>query len=140
MASREVPNAPGYVEAGSPEQAGFDLCSLQELKDAGGLAFNFCNAKDFATKYFPIMHRVALYWDGLDVYASDDSCPHAQVSLAYGHIEPGRVVCSAHHAIFDLATGECLDRYTRDVVVYRVEVKEGRVVVYTPELQRFKYP
>ena len=136
MANAETPNGPNAVAAGLLGQEGNDLCSLQELKAAGGLSFDFCDATEFATKYYPRRHRVAAYWDGFNVYASDDSCPHAQASLAYSHVEPGRVVCRAHHAVFDLATGECLDKYTKDVTVYEVEVKEGRVVVYTPELVR----
>jgi nitrite reductase/ring-hydroxylating ferredoxin subunit len=136
MVSRDVPNGPRQVEGRLLEQAGFDLCSFEELRAAGGLVFNFCDSKEFATKYYPLLHRIALYWDGFNVYASDDSCPHAQASLAYSYLEPGRVVCSAHHAVFDLATGECLDKYTRDVTVYTVEVREGRVVVYTPGLVR----
>ena len=136
MANTEMPSGPHTSAAASFEQEGFDVCSLQELRAAQGLAFDFCDANEFVTKYYPIKRRVAVYWDGSDVYASDDSCPHAQASLAHGYLAPGRVECSAHHAVFDLATGECLDSYTRDVTVYRVELREGRVVVYTPGLVR----
>ena len=136
MAESMVPGGAHPMEGSPSEQEGFDVCSLQELRAARGLAFDFYDAKEFAAKYYPVRHRVAVYWDGSNVYASDDSCPHAQASLARSYVGPGRVECSAHHAVFDLATGECLDKYTRDVVVYRAELKGDRVVVYTPGLVR----
>ena len=118
------------------EQTEFDVCSLQVLKAAKGMAFNFCDANEFQRKFFPLIRKIAVYWDGSKVYATDDNCPHAQASLAHSYIKPGQVECTAHHAIFDLNSGACLDQYTRAVKVYRVDLKEGRVILYAPGLRR----
>jgi nitrite reductase/ring-hydroxylating ferredoxin subunit len=118
------------------EQIGFDVCSLQVLRAVKGMAFNFCDVNEYQRKYFPLIRRIAVYWDGSKVYATDDNCPHAQASLAHSYIKPGQVECSAHHAIFDLNSGACMDQYTGDVKVYRVDLKEGRVILHTPGLRR----
>ena len=118
------------------EQAGFDVCSLQVLKAAKGMAFNFCDINESKVKHYPLIHRIAVYWDGSDIYATDDSCPHALASLAHSYVRPGQVECSAHHAVFDLKSGACLDQYTRDIQVYRTDLRDGRIILYTPGLRR----
>ncbi len=42
------------------------------------------------------------------VYAIDDTCSHAQCSLALGEVEGRSVVCPCHAGTFDLATGAVL--------------------------------
>ncbi len=39
-------------------------------------------------------------------YAFDDTCTHAEVSLAEGTLEGHQVECCAHGARFDIRTGE----------------------------------
>lgn len=39
------------------------------------------------------------------LYAVDDTCTHADVSLAEGEVEDGTVECWLHGSRFDLATG-----------------------------------
>ncbi|MEX2599313.1 MAG: nitrite reductase (NAD(P)H) small subunit, partial [Dehalococcoidia bacterium] len=57
---------------------------------------------------------------------------HQGAMLSYGVIEPGQVICPLHSAVFDIKTGECLDRYTDDVLAYPLEVRDGRVCIRLP--------
>jgi len=108
----------------------FDLCSLEELKNKGALRFEF---KDPAHG----RHEIGVFWDGAAAYAIENYCPHEFGLLSYGPVEPGVVVCPLHAAVFDLKTGECLDKYTYDTLAYQTEIREDRVWVKVPGEERF---
>ena len=107
----------------------FDLCSLEELKEKGGMSFEFVHPRYGR-------HEIGVFWDGETVGALDNYCPHEGALLSHGLIEPGQVICPLHSAVFDLATGECLDKYTYDTVAYETEVRDGRVYVKAPGERR----
>jgi len=52
--------------------------------------------------------RIALFNVDGDIYATDDTCSHAQASLSDGWLEDGEVTCPLHGAVFDVATGRAL--------------------------------
>ena len=108
----------------------FDLCALEELKTKRALRFEFLHAKDGR-------HEIGVFWDGENAYAIENYCPHEFGLLSYGTAEKGEVVCPLHAAVFDLATGECLDKYTFDTIAYATEVRGDRVFVTVPEEQRY---
>ena len=103
----------------------FDLCSLDELKARTALSFEFRHPRLGR-------HEIAVFWDGEKAGAMDNYCPHQGAMLSYGLVERGEVVCPLHAAVFDIVTGECLDRYTDDAQAYPVEIREGRVWVRAP--------
>ena len=103
----------------------FDLCSLEDIKSKETLVFQFR-----APGIGP--HEIALFWNGEQVYALENICPHLFASLASGRIEGRTVICPSHAAVFDLDTGECLDRFAEDTEAYKVEVKDDRVWVHAP--------
>ena len=111
----------------SPDE--FDLCDLEELKQKESLVFQFR-----APGIGP--HEIALFWNGDGVYALENICPHLFASLASGRIEGRTVICPSHAAIFDLATGECLDRFAEDTEPYKAEVRRDRVWVHAPGEER----
>lgn len=116
---------PGEPEQQAPEDGRFDLCGLEELQAKGAIPFEFIHPRRGR-------HQIALFWDGETVGALDNFCPHEGAMLTYGLVEPGQVLCPLHSAVFDIRTGECLDRYTYDVRPYPVEVVDGRVWVEAP--------
>ena len=125
------------IRLSPPEQEVFDLCSLLELRAAHGLAFDFVRSEDAGGPSAKVgRHRIAVFWDGYHVYASEDGCPHADASLAKGSMGQGLVMCNSHHAIFDLKTGECLDKYATDLTVYKAELRDGRVIAHAPGERR----
>jgi len=64
------------------------------------------------------------------IHAVDDTCTHAEISLADGFVEGRTVECWAHGARFDLATGAPLSLPASEPLgVRRVEVRDGTVYV-----------
>ncbi len=114
----------------------FELCGLEELKERGALPFDFVHPKLGR-------HEIAVFWDGKDVFALENYCTHEGAMLSYGYIEPGQVICPLHAAVFNLKTGECLDRFTTDTEAYEAEVRDGRVWIVAPgetPIERWKPP
>lgn len=73
---------------------------------------------------------VGIYEMDDKLYAIEDVCPHAYALLSQGFVQDGKVECPLHAAIFDIATGECLDGPGgRDLKTYPVEVKGDDVYV-----------
>ncbi len=103
----------------------FDACSLEQLKEQSAIAFPFVHPKYGR-------HEVCLFWDGDGVYALENFCPHEGAMLSWGFIERGAVVCPLHAAVFDLETGECLDKYADDTTAYKTDVRDDRVWVNVP--------
>ena len=51
--------------------------------------------------------RLALFNDGGEFFAVDDSCPHQGASLGEGFLHRGSVVCPWHNWSFEVRTGLC---------------------------------
>jgi nitrite reductase/ring-hydroxylating ferredoxin subunit len=63
-------------------------------------------------------------------YAIDDTCSHAESSLAEGYVEDGTVECILHFARFCIKTGAALSAPAVDPVrTYPVKVEDGVVLV-----------
>ncbi|MEV0342549.1 Rieske 2Fe-2S domain-containing protein [Nocardia sp. NPDC050713] len=71
------------------------------------------------------------------VWALDDTCSHADASLAEGWIEDGHVECPLHASRFCLETG-AVDGLpaTKGVCPHRVEVRDGEVFLFPNEAPR----
>lgn len=80
---------------------------------------------------------IAIFRDGDEVFALDDTCSHEKASLAEGWVEDCEVECPLHSARFSLRTGEalCLPA-TQGVGTHRVEVRDGDVWVHVGEACR----
>jgi nitrite reductase/ring-hydroxylating ferredoxin subunit len=83
---------------------GIFLCRLRELPDGESRGFDpFDKGRD----------TMLVVRQGSCVYAYSDSCPHidgapmAWRKDAYLNGDRSRIVCSAHGAQFDIATGAC---------------------------------
>ncbi|PRX97001.1 bifunctional 3-phenylpropionate/cinnamic acid dioxygenase ferredoxin subunit [Allonocardiopsis opalescens] len=71
---------------------------------------------------------IAVFNDGGEFFALNDTCTHAQGSLAEGWVEDGEVECPVHSGVFCLRTGEALAMpASRDTVGHPVEVSGGEV-------------
>ena len=64
------------------------------------------------------------------VHAVHDICTHALASLSGGWVDGDRIECPRHGAQFSLVSGEALTPpATRALPIYRVEVRDGRILV-----------
>ncbi|RYG77802.1 non-heme iron oxygenase ferredoxin subunit [Yimella sp. RIT 621] len=70
------------------------VCTLDDLPEVGAVVADFDG------------RRVAIVRDSLgEVHAIDDTCTHANVSLAEGEVEGCTIECWLHGSRFDLNTG-----------------------------------
>ena len=93
---------------------------MSELADGEVVAFDVAE------------HRVAVARIGDAVYAIDDTCTHAKVSLADGIVDADdcTIECPKHGALFNLLDGEPLTLpATRPVSVHDVAVRDHEVYV-----------
>ena len=85
-----------------------------------------------ATKFDVGGRAVAVVRIGDDVYASGDTCSHADVSLSEGEVdvEACEIECWKHGSAFSLETGEPQTLpATKPVPVYDVRVVDGDIVL-----------
>jgi 3-phenylpropionate/trans-cinnamate dioxygenase ferredoxin subunit len=65
------------------------------------------------------------------VWALNNTCTHAEASLAEGWVEDGYVECPLHSSKFCLKTGAVHGLpATIDAVVHRVEVSDGEIYLF----------
>jgi len=73
---------------------------------------------------------VCLARSGGEVFAVNDVCSHADVSLAEGDVEDGTVECWLHGSRFDLRTGRPTGLpATKPVATYAVTIEGDDVLV-----------
>ena len=99
-----------------------DICSFDELTDGAASRFTVDGTD------------VAVVRIGDDVYAIDDTCSHANVSLSGGEVwcDELELECPKHGSAFSLVTGEPNTLpATQPVQVYDASVVDGGDVVVT---------
>jgi len=75
-------------------------------------------------------HRIALYNLDGEIFATQESCTHAEASLCEGEITGEEIMCPLHFATFNIKTGECTGPPAdEDLVTYRVRVVGGDIEV-----------
>jgi nitrite reductase/ring-hydroxylating ferredoxin subunit len=72
---------------------------------------------------------VALFNVGGNVYAIDDTCAHAGVSLGSGKLRDNMVTCRGHGFRYDVATGQCITISGMRVASYSVSIVNGKIMV-----------
>lgn len=71
--------------------------------------------------------------EGGDVFAIDDTCSHANVSLSEGDLEGCELECWLHGSRFDVRTGAALNLpATEPVATFPVTIEDGEVFVSVP--------
>jgi 3-phenylpropionate/trans-cinnamate dioxygenase ferredoxin subunit len=94
------------------------VCSVTDIPADGAIAVEIDDVP------------VALVRAGDEVYAVNDICSHAEVSLSEGEVYDGTIECWLHGSCFDLRTGKPTNPpATRPVATYRVKVVDGEVHV-----------
>ncbi|MGV9795612.1 Rieske (2Fe-2S) protein [Gordonia sp. NPDC003422] len=62
--------------------------------------------------------------------ATDAICPHNGGPLADGQFDLGTIVCPLHQYAFSFGDGTCRNGAVGSVTVYRVEDRDGEIVVW----------
>ncbi|MDE0778548.1 MAG: non-heme iron oxygenase ferredoxin subunit [Nocardioides sp.] len=77
-------------------------------------------------------YDVAVAREGEEIFALQDLCSHAAVSLSEGEVESCTVECWLHGSRFDLRTGKPTGLpATEPVATFPVELRDGSVYVDT---------
>lgn len=78
---------------------------------------------------------IALYRVADTVYATDDTCSHAEASLCEGEYRGFVVTCPRHGGQFDIRTGQALKLpAVAPIFVFPVRVKDGAVYLSPDDL------
>src|SRR5262252_8019276 len=78
-------------------------------------------------------HRpILLIYEGGQVFALDNRCPHMGFPLERGSIDDGILTCHWHHARFALASGCTFDLWADDVPTCPVEIRAGGEIWVKP--------
>ncbi|MFE0419638.1 MULTISPECIES: bifunctional 3-phenylpropionate/cinnamic acid dioxygenase ferredoxin subunit [Streptomyces] len=96
-------------------------CAADELDDGDALQL-------------PITPPIAVFHVDGAFYATNDTCPHGQSSLADGYVEGKQVECAWHFAKFDITTGAVLTPPANaPLCTYKVQVEGEDVMVEIPD-------
>jgi 3-phenylpropionate/trans-cinnamate dioxygenase ferredoxin subunit len=94
------------------------VCALDEVPADGALGVEVDDTP------------VVIARSGDEVYALNDICTHAEVSLSEGEIYNGTIECWLHGSCFDLRSGKPTNPpATQPVATYKVKVEGGDVYV-----------
>jgi len=63
------------------------------------------------------------------VFALDDACPHAGVSLGSGKLRGAVVTCRGHGFRFDVTTGGCVSIAGLRAASHPVKIADGKIFV-----------
>ena len=72
---------------------------------------------------------IALFNVDGTVYALDDACPHAGVSLGSGKLRGAVVTCRGHGFRFDVTTGGCITIEGMRAGSRAVKIVDGKIMV-----------
>jgi nitrite reductase/ring-hydroxylating ferredoxin subunit len=103
------------------------LCDLDELEDGRG-------------KYVEIGgFQIAVFLSGGEVYAMENTCPHAGGSMASGWVEEGCAVCPWHSWAFRLDNGQLRDMPGVEITTYKIRKleREGKPTIVQADLPIF---
>jgi nitrite reductase/ring-hydroxylating ferredoxin subunit len=72
---------------------------------------------------------VALFNIDGNLYALDDACPHAGVSLGSSKLRGNIVTCRGHRFGYDVTTGQCVSIAGLRAVRHEVKIVDGKIFV-----------
>src|SRR5690349_19174000 len=97
------------------------LCRLEEIPDGGAIEVGVVAERD------AVRDSLMLTRNGAAVRAYRNICPHAGRRLDWAPnqflIEDGHVICTAHGAMFLLASGECVSGPCRGASLTSVPIE-----------------
>lgn len=70
---------------------------------------------------------VFIYRSGDDCQVYDSRCPHQVTNIPHLALSGKRLTCPKHHWVFDVSTGECVEKGSRGLKQFQSRVKDGRL-------------
>jgi nitrite reductase/ring-hydroxylating ferredoxin subunit len=126
------------TETVSPPAAAYAICAVGDIPNRRTRGFHLLRRDPDGTDH--PWHIVVIRWDR-KLYAYANVCPHQGVHLDWEREQfldgaGERLVCGKHGAMFDVATGECVDGPCRGdrLEPVRLSVLDGDICVVGVEL------
>jgi nitrite reductase/ring-hydroxylating ferredoxin subunit/alkylhydroperoxidase/carboxymuconolactone decarboxylase family protein YurZ len=95
-----------------------DVIALDELAD-GEVTYRDSDGRS-----------VFIYRSGDDLRVYDSRCPHQVTNIPHLALEGNRLTCPKHQWVFDIASGECIDKGNRPLHRFEHKVEDGRVLAF----------
>jgi nitrite reductase/ring-hydroxylating ferredoxin subunit len=73
--------------------------------------------------------EIALFNVGGEIFATDDSCPHAGSSLGWGKLDGKVIKCRAHGLCFDVTNGEIVGGTGLTIETYATPIEDHKIFV-----------
>jgi nitrite reductase/ring-hydroxylating ferredoxin subunit len=70
---------------------------------------------------------VFIYRSGDDCRVYDSRCPHQVTNIPHLALSGERLTCPKHQWVFDVSTGECVDKGSRPLNEFESRVEKGRL-------------
>lgn len=97
------------------------ICAVSDLQDGTVTPFEIGE------------NRIAVYFIGNKVHATDNVCSHAFALLSDGWLEGTLIECPLHGAQFDITSGEVVQGPADcPITVFNTKVQNGQVLVCLP--------
>jgi nitrite reductase/ring-hydroxylating ferredoxin subunit len=96
------------------------VCNLEEVPDGTHRGFEAGGLKILLVRF------------GDQVFAYEDTCPHAGGPLSEGQMRQGQITCPLHRWMFDLRTGEGTRPKGKKMRAFTVTVTDGQIFVEPP--------
>lgn len=101
------------------EPAWHDIIDLTEVKDGDVTYVEDCDGRS-----------VFIYRSGENYQVYDSRCPHQVTNIPNLALEGKRLTCPKHHWVFDVETGECVEKGSRPLNHFDSKVEKGRLLAY----------
>jgi len=98
------------------EAAWHDLIDWAEVSDGG---ITYVEETDGRS--------VFIYRSGADCRVYDSRCPHQVTNIPQLALSGERLTCPKHQWVFDVSTGECVDKGSRPLNQFESRVEKGRL-------------
>ncbi len=100
------------------EPAWHELVSVDEVPEAQPLYFEADGRHLF------------VYRKGEEIKVYDSRCPHQVTDIPHLALEGETLTCPKHEWVFDIESGECVDKGNRPLRRFEHKVQEGRLLAY----------
>ena len=114
MLDMDIPEFRTELLGAEPEW--HDLIEWDEVQDGNITYVEECDGRS-----------VFVYRSGDDHRVYDSRCPHQVTNIPHLALSGVRLTCPKHQWVFDVSTGECVDKGTRPLNEFESKIVDGRL-------------
>jgi nitrite reductase/ring-hydroxylating ferredoxin subunit/alkylhydroperoxidase/carboxymuconolactone decarboxylase family protein YurZ len=96
-----------------------DLTAVDEISDSGVTYIEDCDGRS-----------VFVYRAGEDYRVYDSRCPHQVTNIPHLALSGTRLTCPKHQWVFDVSTGDCVEKGNRPLNQFENRITDGRLLAY----------